>query len=59
MQKLSLLKFDVSRHKQTKKTDNTVMEIMFAHYSLLMMFGSMSKLQEWFDALERIRSKFA
>lgn len=59
LQKLSLLKFDVCRHKQAKKTDNNVIEIGFSHYSLLMMFGSMSKLQEWLDALERIRSEFA
>ena len=36
------------------KKNDLVIEISFTYYSLLLMFDSMSKLQQWMDKLEKI-----
>lgn len=56
--KIQLDKFDLIRLDSAQSTkEKCHLELKFDHYSLFMEFKSMSKLQMWYDALERINCK--
>lgn len=53
--KIPLKSFQLTRlNVNTKKANELIIEIGFTYYSLLLLFDSMSKLQQWMDTLERL-----
>ena len=58
--KLYLKTFEASRLDPaagSKKSNEQIIEITFLRFSLLILFDSMSKLQQWLDELKKIRSE--
>ena len=56
--KLTLEKFNLNRHQVNARASNKChLEVVFEHYTLFIEFNSSTKLQEWFDSLEKIRCK--
>ena len=56
--KIPLDKFDLIRLESPQSTkEKCHLELKFEHYSLFMEFRSMSKLQMWYDVLEKISCK--
>ena len=56
--KIKLHKFQLNRSNSDNSRIRDHLVLSFEHYSLYLQFGSLSKQQQWFDELEKIRSEY-
>lgn len=54
--KIKLQKFQLDRSNSDNSRIRDHLVLSLGHYSLYLQFGSLSKQQQWFDELEKIRS---